>query len=210
MSQAHIDFVNGYFDELEENVNRLIDDQYRPFIISRVLEQDVDAFKSDDPQTKEQSIFNAIQIAFVDNQELSHSQKAKAQSDALLGMKFLYSGIDEQVEKKRNSLLSPLKKQRHTFLTAIRANYDVIIRKNAVLTGLLASIVDVHEAQANILEEAGLDRDLRSKVGLGLEKLSKTVTDLRSGVESASGEISNIENQFKETVESLNNVSLKN
>ena len=97
MSQAHIDFVNGYFDELEENVNRLIDDQYRPFIISRVLEQDVDAFKSDDPQTKEQSIFNAIQIAFVDNQELSHSQKAKAQSDALLGMKFLYSGIDEQV-----------------------------------------------------------------------------------------------------------------
>ena len=196
MQTAHKDFINHYFDSLEQRANDLIDNTYRPSLIRLVIEQDVATFR--DPATRNKSLFNAIQEAFVDNQGLSQVELATAQSNAMAGMKVFYTKIDRKVELERDKLLSPLRGQRQELLNQVDANYNNIIKKNAAVTALLNSVVKVHETQQQLYSMAGVEADVREEVGNELTKLADTIEEIQGKVDDSATHVEKVEKVIDE------------
>lgn len=196
MQKAHKDFINYYYDNLEQQANNLIDSKYRPSLIRQVIEQDVATFR--DPVKKDESLFNAIQEAFVNNQNLSQSDLEIAQSNAMAGMKIFYTEIDKKVELERKKLLDPLKQQRRELLGKVDANYMTIIKKNAAITALLNSIIEVHETQQQLFSMAGIEVNVREDVGNKLANIADKVEEMQSKVDDRTAQVKDIENAINE------------
>jgi len=201
MQKSNKDFINYYYDNLEQQANDLIDNKYRPSLIRLVIEQDVAKFK--DPSKKNQSLFNAIQESFVDNQNLSPSDLALAQSNAMAGMKIFYTKIDHKVEFERKQLLDPLRQQRQELLGSVDANFTNIIKKNAAITALLNSVVKVYGTQQQLFTMAGAKENVRQEVGSELVKLSNKVDEMQGKVGSGTTQVEDVEkaiNEFKNKI----------
>ncbi len=201
MQKAHKEFINYYYDSMEQQANDLIDNKYRPSLIRQVIEQDAAKFK--DPNKKDQSLFNAIQEAFVDNQNLSQSDLALAQSNAMAGMKIFYTKIDKKVELERKQLLDPLRQQRQELLGNVDANYTNIIKKNAAITALLNSVIKVHETQQQLFSMAGVEENVRKKVGNELANLADKVEEIQGKVNDRTTQVEDVEkaiNEFKKLI----------
>ncbi len=192
MQKAHREFVNYYYDSLEQQANNLINNKYRPSLIREVIE--LDAAKFIDPNKKEQSLFNAIQEAFVDNKNLSRNELVKAQSNAMAGMKIFYTKIDKKVELERKKLLDPLRQQRQKLLSNTDANYTNIIKKNAAITALLNSIIEVHETQQQLLTMAGVEENVREEIGNELANLSDKIEEIQNKVDGRTAQVEDVEN----------------
>jgi hypothetical protein len=191
MQKAHKSFINYYFDNLELQANELINNKYRPSLIRQIIELDVQKFKTPDKQN--QSLFNAIQKAFIDNEKLSQSELNTSQSNALLGMKIFYSKIDKKVELERKQLIEPLKKQRRQLLGKVDSNYINIVKKNASITALLNSVTDIHETQQSLFEMVGVEDNLRVELGAKLTNLADDIEELQSNVDNESSKVEDVE-----------------
>lgn len=201
MQKAHKEFINYYYDSLEQKANDLIDNIYRPSLIRQVIEQDAAKFR--DPEKRDQSLFNAIQVAFVDNQNLNQSELAIAQKNAMAGMKIFYTKLDKKVEFERKQLLDPLKQQRQKLIGNVDANYTNIIKKNAVITALLNSVIEVHETQQQLFSMAGVKENVREKVGDELANLSDEVEGIQDKVDNSAAQVQEVEkaiNEFKKLI----------
>lgn len=201
MRKAHKKFINYYYDSLEQQANSLIDNKYRPSLIRQVIEQDVAIFRV--PEKKNQSLFNAIQEAFVDNDNLSRSDLATAQSNAMTGMKIFYTKIDKKVEVERKKLLDPLRQQRKKLLANIDTNYTNIIKKNAAITALLNSVVKVHKTQQQLYSMAGVEENVREEVGNKLSNLADKIEEIQDKVDDRTAQVEDVENainKFKEII----------
>lgn len=196
MQKAHKGFINYYYDRLEQQANDLIYNKYRPSLIRQVIEQDVAKFR--DPNKKNQSLFNAIQEAFVDNQNLSQNDLAIAQSNAMAGMKIFYTKIDNKVELERKKLLDPLRQQRQELLGNVDANYINIIKKNAAITALLNSVIEVHETQQQLFSMAGVEENVREEVGNELANLADKVEEIQGKVDDRTAQVEEVENAINE------------
>ena len=196
MQKAHKQFINYYYNGLEQQANDLIDNKYRPSLIRQVIELDVGKFK--DPNKKNQSLFNAIQEAFVDNQNLGPNDLALAQSNAMAGMKIFYTKIDKKVELERKQLLDPLKQQRQDLLGKIDANYNNIIKKSTAITALLSSVTDVHETQQQLFAMAGVEENVREEVGNELATLADKVEEIQGKVDNRTSQVEDVENAINE------------
>jgi hypothetical protein len=196
MQEAHKEFINYYYDGLEQQANDLIDNKYRPSLIRQVIEQDAAKFR--DPNKKNKSLFNAIQEAFIDNQNLNQSELAVAQSNALAGMKIFYTKIDKKVELERKKLLDPLREQRQELLGNVDANYTNIIKKNAAITALLNSLIEVHETQQQLLSMAGAEENVRAKVGNELANLADKLEEIQNKVDDRTAQVEDVENAINE------------
>jgi hypothetical protein len=196
MQKAHKEFINYYYDGLEQQANDLIDNKYRPSLIRQVIEQDAAKFK--DPDKRDQSLFNAIREAFIENKNLNQSELAIAQSDAMACMKIFYTKIDKKVESERKKLLDPLRQQRQELLGSVDANYTNIIRKNAAITALLNSVTEVHETQQQLLSMAGVEENLREKVGSELANLADKLEEIQDKVDDRTARVEDVENAINE------------
>ncbi len=79
--------------------------------------------------------------------------------------------VTAQIDAFRRELRSPLEAQRDSVLLGIDQAFQQLQTANAVVTGHLASIVKVHDAQAQVLRDVGLD-DYRQRVATDLAHLS--------------------------------------
>ena len=201
MQKAHKEFINYYYDGLEQQANSLIDNKYRPSLIRQVIELDVAKFRV--PDKKSQSLFNAIQEAFVDNQNLSKNDLEIAQSNVMVGMKIFYTKIDKKVEIERKKLLHPLRQQRQKLLGNIDTNYINIIKKNAAITALLNSLIEVHETQQQLFSMVGVEENVREEVGNKLSDLADKVEEIQGRVDDRTAQVEDVENainEFKEII----------
>ena len=191
MQESHKAFVNYYYDSLERQANNLIDTKYRPSLIRSVIEQDVAKFS--DPAMKEQSLFNCIQEAFINNQNLGQTDLEEAQANAMAGMKIFYTKIDEKVEAERRNLLDPLREQRQALLGEIDANYINIIKKNAAITALLNSVAEVHDVQEELFSIAGIKEDMRTEIGAELAELADRIEKIQGVVDESTVQVEDVE-----------------
>lgn len=207
MQEAHKAFVKYYYDGLEQQANNLIDNLYRPSLLRQVIEQDVANFKGSDSKKKENSLLNAIQEAFIINQNLSPSELAEAQSNMMLGLKIFYTKIDKKVEFERKQLLDPLRQERMALLGKVDANYINIIKKSAAVTALLNSVINVHETQQELFSMAGVKVNVREEIGNKLTNLADTVEEIQGKVDNKTAKIEDIEkviNEFKNKFTKIN------
>ncbi len=107
--------------------------------------------------------------------------------------------VDPRIEQKRQELLVPINRQERELLAAIDSAHNQVQAANAVISGHLASIRSVHDAQSDALGMVGIS-NVRERIAETTASVSEQVARLNSrGVE-----ISNSIDDAEERVRDLN------
>lgn len=147
LKQSHVNTISIYYNTLESKIDKFIDEVYSPFIIQFVLESEFQSFENN-----EASIISSLEkAARVDATQEDTDQALQAMVD-------FQTYANRQIAQKRSELVKPIRNEKLSILKQINASYDQAIAANATLTGYLASVKDVKDAQTQSLAMIGVDR----------------------------------------------------
>lgn len=164
--QSHKQLAAILFERMKQDVNEFVDRVYAPYQVRKQLKADFDDFKSG----VEDSLFAKLDVT------VKHPENDQAQLDVLEFMGIFLEVVRDDIESFRKETLSPVLEQEKTLLSAIDRSYNQIHYANSIVTGHLASIVKVHDAQEELLNEFGLE-GLRKDIGESLADMSEKVTE---------------------------------
>ena len=164
--QAHKELAKLLYERIKKDVNRFVDNVYAPYQIKRQLKDDFDDFKSGNAD----SLFGVLNFA------VEHPDDSQAQLNTLTYMDIFLEVVREDIESFRKEQLAPVIKQEQELLSAIDRSYNQIHYANSIVTGHLASIVKVHDAQEQILNEFNIE-GLRKDMGKTLAETSRQVSE---------------------------------
>jgi hypothetical protein len=176
---------------MKQDVNRFIDKVYAPHQIQAALERQNELAISENQNERKKSLLLAIHAAF------QPGASDKLQQSILKGMELLVTKIRNDVEEMRKKLLDPLNQQEQTVLGSINRAYLQMHYANSIVTGHLSSVVKVHEAQADLLSEIGIEKDLRMEIGEGISKVSTEITLLVNKAENVKEDGDTVENNAR-------------
>ncbi|MFN2369805.1 MAG: hypothetical protein ABR506_01480 [Candidatus Krumholzibacteriia bacterium] len=138
-----------HFRYLLADVDAFVDEVYRPYVIER----------------------SAIDLDLVGEFEAALAGTHDLELDALDVLVIYSEEVTARIGTFRTELRAPLEARRDSVLAAIDHAFRQLQTANAVVTGHLASIVKVHDAQADLLRDADL-ADYRRTVAHGLADLA--------------------------------------
>ncbi len=164
--QSHKELAKILFERMKNDVNKFIDTVYAPYQVKKQLKDDYDDFKSG----VEDSLFAKLNFA------VNNPENQKAQLEVLEFMEIFLEVVREDIESFRQETISPVLEQEKALLSAIDRSYNQIHYANSIVTGHLASIVKVHDAQEELLNEFGVD-GLRKDIGKSLADMSEKVSE---------------------------------
>jgi hypothetical protein len=173
--RSHVALAERYFDRMERDIQVFLEETYRPFIIRRTMER--------------LDLLNRIEAARAPGSDL----------DPLDIMEIFATETISQIQLYRDSLMTPIRSQRAQVLGSIEDAYRQIRDANAVLTAHLASVRDVHDAQAEVLHSVGLT-GLRERTIEGTARLSEKVADVLRQARDAEGRIEELPDEIRALV----------
>jgi hypothetical protein len=177
--KAHRELAQLLFRRMRKDVNRFVDDVYAPHQIRFVMAEEQKKADSTDPAVRRKSLLLGINAAF------KPGASSVLQKAVLEGMAITVEKIRVDVESMRSELLVPLDAQEAEVLGAIDRAYLKIHHANSIVTGHLSSVVKVHEAQAELLDSIGVEKDLRKEVGASLASASEQIGNIVEQAEKA-------------------------
>jgi hypothetical protein len=190
--KSHRELAKLLFGRMRQDVNRFVDNVYSPYQIRSAMENDYKNAKSPQESDRKASIILAINNAF------KPEASDKLQRQVFESMGAMVSIIQADIEDKRKELLKPLDAQEALVLANIDRNYSQIIYANSIVTGYLASVVKVHDAQNEALTAIGADANLSDVVGKKLATASDTVKSIVQKAEKAEATTESIQTVLKD------------
>ncbi len=170
--RAHRELALLQYARIEQDIDRFIDETYRPDYIKTFA--------------KEFDLPGKVQIILNND------------PDKLLPVLTRFVEISTRdIEAKRQELLLPIRAQRDELVEEIDAAHRNIQAAQAVITGHLASVRQVREVQTEILGKVGLG-DLREKVAGKTAEVSGKVADLVDKGSKLSGQIDDAAQRIKD------------
>ena len=164
--KAHRELAVLFYKRIKEDINEFVNKVYGPYQISKLLQEEQKDF-----QEGKESLFLAL------NNAVNQPDNVSAQKDALDSMDVFVQVLRADIESYRMELLNPVLDQEKQLLSSIDRSYNQIHYANSIVTGHLASIVKVHDAQEEILNKFGVE-GLREDVGKTLENVSDQTAKL--------------------------------
>jgi hypothetical protein len=149
---AHVALAGKYFDRMESDVNRFVDTKYRPYCIEKSMQD-----------------FRLV--------ERIKDPSAAEGLDPLDVMQIFVEGITKEIEDYRARTLAPIRAQRKQVMTSLENAYRQIQDGQSIVTGHLASILKVQDAQDAVLSEMNL-AGLRAKTVDAIAAASDRIEDL--------------------------------
>jgi len=201
--KSHKELAHILFSRMKKDVNRFIDDVYAPYQIRTVMDRQYEIARSANPDDKKKSLLLAI------NEAVKPDAPDKLQAAVLKGMDNLVGQIREDVEAMRNELLNPLTAQEDEYLGSIDRAYQQLHYANSIVTGHLSSVVKVHETQADLLKEIGVERDLRKYASETLANTSDKIAKFVESAEKADSTIDKVEDRAKELKNTIGELKTK-
>lgn len=145
LHDSHRNMVQLYYDGIKLNINTFIDDVYAPFVIHHVLEVELNKYKGG-----ESSIYGIIENA--------GKKGGKDETEEALNIMLEFQeAANQQINEKKNELLSPILQQEREILSAIDQSYQNTIYANTTLTTYLVSVRKINESQNEALSIVGLN-----------------------------------------------------
>jgi len=183
MRKSHVALVDLYYNALLKDINKFIDNVYLPYQIRKTL--------ADNVWKKEMlsAIKSASRVDPTGNAQKESFQKIEA---------FLLI-INEEVEAYRKLKLKPIQDQYSTVLSNINQSYEQIHYANSIVTGHLASVVEVHDTQNEILKKVNIS-DFRVKVGEGVAGLSDEIGSLVENARNGDEKLDTIITKFDKLI----------
>lgn len=150
--EANIALVDTLFDRMEDDVQQFIDTQYRPAYVKKLVE--------------EFGLVNEINLAMLE------------QPDAVLIIldEFVRAAV-EDVDRKRSELLDKIEMQHNQVRAEVDRSFKQVRTAQAVIGAHLASVMKVHDMQADILAHAGLE-DARHTIASKTAEVSSKIRDI--------------------------------
>ncbi len=188
--QAHKELATVLFTRMKKDVNTFVDDVYAPYQIGKLLEMDFADANSGEFESMTASIIDAA----------NNSSDFAKQKQAIGFMKDFVSGVHDEVEAFRKILLAPIEEQELEVMAAIDRSYNQIIYANSIVTGHLASVRKVHDAQEDLLNKFGLEnfrKETAQKLedySVGVDKILKDVTKIN--VDDVEKQMTDVKTQF--------------
>lgn len=176
--EANRNLAYLHFDHLLADVDRFVDEVYRPYIIQATME-DLD-------------LVNELRLSLAGDHDL----------DALDILTIYTEEITAQIDAFRKEMRTPLLAQRREVLLSLDAAFEQLQTANAVVTGHLKSIADVHDAQAEMLRHVGLE-DYRAKIAEGLAGLSDEVAELLERARAAEADLDDLPEEIEAITDRL-------
>jgi hypothetical protein len=187
---AHKELAIILFTRMKKDVNIFVNDTYAPYQIVKLLESDFADADSGEFKSMTGSLIDAAK----------NSDDFEKQKQAMKFTKDFVSVVYEEIETYRKILLDPIEKQELEVLSAIDRSYNQIIYANSIVTGHLASVRKVHDAQEDILNKFGVE-NLRadtaqklSEYSLGVDKILKEVNKV--DVDDVEKQMTEVKTQF--------------
>ncbi len=182
---AHKELATILFTRMKKDVNTFVDDVYAPYQIGKLLEMDFADANSGEFESMTGSIIDAAK----------NSSDFTKQKQAIGFMKDFVSVVYEEVEAYRKILLAPIEEQELEVMSAIDRSYNQIIYANSIVTGHLASVRKVHDAQEDILNSFGVE-DLRTETAQKLSDYSVGIDKILKDVKKV--DVDDVEKQMNE------------
>ncbi len=198
--ESHRQLATILFNRMKDDVNRFVDDVYAPHQIQFVMNGEIAVASDPDPDVR-----NTSTVAIL-NAGLASDASEESRLAAAEATQMLLQLIREDVEEMRHDLLAPLIRQEEEVLSSIDRAYHQLHYANSIVTGHLASIAKVHDAQAELLDAIGVERDLRKTVGEGLVGVSYRIARMVREAEAADDKLETAEEKaraLKSEIESL-------
>ncbi|WP_270653914.1 hypothetical protein [Phocaeicola plebeius] len=190
LHSSHYSMAEMQFKQIEENIDRFINDVYSPFIINMVLKSQLESYKSGDTT----SLYYVIETA-------GKSEKKEDTEEALQIMMEFTEAANKKIALKREELMQPILSQKKLILDSINSSYRNTIYANTTLTAYLESARKVKESQNKALSLIKLD-------GIDSE-YTRNVFELSSFVDNTLKQFENIDmksdNAIKQIDELINN-----
>ena len=178
LRQKNAALIGQLFSDRKKKVNDFVDAVYAPYVIQRNLT----AIKDYENTGKGISMLNLIPKLINNGDE----------KGALAAMNFVVEGLTNDIQSKRTELLVPIETQERQVKEAFDNAFGIVIQGNETTTGLLRSIHQVQSAQEKILQDIGLNENLRgeanSAFGRASDTISKIIGDAQA-VDAALGKI---------------------
>jgi hypothetical protein len=166
---AHRELLRVVFARMRRDVDRFVDEVYAPHQIRVVMVEQRRLATSKLPEDRRQALLLAIDAAFKED------APSELQNTVLQAMGSLVKAVHDDVETLRAELHRPLDEQEAATVTAIDRSYQQIAYANSVVTGHLASVVKVEEAQDEILADVGVSRNVRADVSKTLAEAADSI-----------------------------------
>ncbi|MCP4572674.1 MAG: hypothetical protein GY838_10020 [bacterium] len=167
--QANRNLALMHFDYLLADVDRFVDEVYRPYIIEAAVED----------------------LDLVADFERALAGTHDLELDGLDVLVIFSEEATARIDTFRAEMRAPVEAQRDSVLLSIDEAFQQLQTANAVVTGHLASVVKVYDAQAEILRDMGL-QDYRQKVATGLAEFSGSVTEVLDEAREIKSELDEI------------------
>lgn len=188
---AHRELAILLFDRMEGDINQFVDDVYAPYQIRKLLEEEFNDVQKGSSNT----LFSALDLAL-------KSPDSAAQTSVVDAMEVFVKIVKEEIEAYRKELLEPVWQQKQNVLSKIENNYLQIHYANSIVTGHLASVVKVHDAQERILGQFGVE-NFRETVGKDLVNASKKISKLTAKGPELAHSLNSVEEKINKTSEGL-------
>jgi archaellum component FlaC len=180
------------YERIKNDVNRFVDEVYAPYQTKKLLLADHEDFKKGDPD----SLFSVLDAA------IKQPNNPEIQKTALLAMDVFLQVVRAEVEAYRSERLAPILAQEKEVLSAIDRSYNQIHYANSIVTGHLASILEVHDAQEDLLNEFGI-QGLRQDIGQRLSATSSSIAEFVRNAKRLEGTVEDIEKNMEELTREL-------
>ncbi len=185
--RSHKALATILYERIKKDVSRFVDDVYSPYQIRKQIRADYDDFKSGG----EDSLFAVI------NKAVKHPDDNQAQKNTLQYMQVFLEVVRGDIESFRKEMLKPVINQEKELLSAIDRSYYQIHHANSIVTGHLASIVKVHDAQDAVLKEFGAE-GLRKEIGTTLAETSRKVSEITDQAKKLNVKMADMENKIED------------
>lgn len=189
---AHREMALILYGRIKDDVNRFVDDVYAPYQISKLLLAEEGDFRTGNTD----NIFAGLDAA------LKNPGSAQHQRDAVDMMDIFVQVVRGEVESYRELRLAPVLQQERDLLSQLDRSYQQMHHANSIVTGHLASIRKVHDAQEELLNSIGIE-GLREKIGITLAETSNRVSEIVEGAERVDGTLDDMTVQIEKLTKKL-------
>jgi hypothetical protein len=178
LHRTHRRLAVMYFDRIHSDIDRFVDEEYRPFIIRTTMEG-----------------FRLLEKLGSASQE--GGLEPASGPDAFQILELYVRKLSGQIESYRAELHRNIDLQERELLLGIDDAYRRLQNANAIVTGHLASVRKVADAQAQLLERTGL-QSLSQTLVEKTARLSDTVASLLEQARAGESDLDDIAAKLKE------------
>ncbi len=182
LSKNHLAYVDAYYDRIEAQLNRAIDQIYAPDLISAALRG----------QSGE-LLFKRLEAG---------KAGGDTANDAVVFASRFLTNVRNKVEGQRAADLKPIRDARKVARAELEAAYAQVVRGNATITAYLASVAKVKEAQDDLFKIVGL-QGLPDKTAATLAGFSDQVDSLVNDAKEKDAKFDELQRRLREAVDKL-------